>query len=132
MRSWEWWRSGPDADRFSLEDRVGIAWLRHTCGVCRWCRRGAENLCVAPRFTGWDEDGGYTEMAVVDQTYAYPIPDVFEDEEAAPLLCAGIIGYRALRRADLPTGGKLGSTVSAARRISPPRWQSEEEPRSTC
>ncbi len=101
-------RLGPDADRFSLGDRVGIAWLRHTCGVCRWCRRGAENLCVAPRFTGWDEDGGYAEMAVVDQTYAYPIPDVFEDEEAAPLLCAGIIGYRALRRADLPTGGKLG------------------------
>jgi propanol-preferring alcohol dehydrogenase len=99
---------GPDADRFSVGDRVGIAWLRHTDGVCRWCRRGAENLCVAPRFTGWDEDGGYAEMAVVDQAYAYPIPDVFEDEEAAPLLCAGIIGYRALRRAELPTGGKLG------------------------
>ncbi len=101
-------RLGPDADRFSLGSRVGIAWLRHTCGVCRWCRRGAENLCVAPRFTGWDEDGGYAEMAVVDEAYAYPIPEVFENEEAAPLLCAGIIGYRALRRAELPTGGKLG------------------------
>lgn len=101
-------RLGPGAERFSPGERVGIAWLRHTCGVCRWCRRGAENLCVAPRFTGWDEHGGYAEMAVVDEAYAYPIPEVFEDEEAAPLLCAGIIGYRALQRAELPTGGRLG------------------------
>jgi propanol-preferring alcohol dehydrogenase len=99
---------GPGADRFVIGDRVGIPWLRHTCGTCRWCLAGQENLCVDPAFTGWDEDGGYAEHAVVDERYAYAIPDVFGDEEAAPLLCAGIIGYRALRRADLPSGGRLG------------------------
>ena len=77
-------------------------------GVCRFCRRGDENLCVAPRFTGWDDDGGYAEQAVVPEAFAYPIPDGFTDVEAAPLLCAGIIGYRALRRAALPPGGRLG------------------------
>jgi propanol-preferring alcohol dehydrogenase len=93
---------------FSIGERVGIAWLRHTCGVCRFCVRGAENLCVAPLFTGWDADGGYAEYAVVDSAYAYPLPDVFDDEHAAPLLCAGIIGYRALRRSNLPHRGRLG------------------------
>ena len=83
-------------------------WLRHTCGACRFCRRGDENLCVAPRFTGWDDDGGYAEYAVVDEAYAYPLPDAFDDEQAAPLLCAGIIGYRALERAEVPDGGRLG------------------------
>ena len=99
---------GPDAGRFMIGERVGIAWLRYTCGECRWCRRGEENLCVSPRFTGWDADGGYADFAVVDERYAYRIPDAFGDEEAAPLLCAGIIGYRALRRAELPPGGRLG------------------------
>lgn len=99
---------GPGATRFQLGDRVGVAWLRHTCGTCRWCRAGRENLCVSPAFTGWDADGGYAEFAVVDEDYAYAIPEVFSDEQAAPLLCAGIIGYRALRRADLPEGGRLG------------------------
>ncbi len=99
---------GQGVDRFAIGDRVGIAWLRHTCGRCRWCLRGDENLCLAPRFTGWDEDGGYGEYAVVDADYAYPIPEVFTDDEAAPLLCAGIIGFRALRRAELPPGGRLG------------------------
>jgi propanol-preferring alcohol dehydrogenase len=99
---------GEGVSRFSVGDRVGIAWLRHTCGVCRWCVSGAENLCVAPRFTGWDDDGGYAEYAVVDAEYAYPIPERFSNEEAAPLLCAGIIGYRALRRAEVPEGGRLG------------------------
>ena len=99
---------GDHVTRFKVGDRVGIAWLRHTCGECRWCRRGQENLCVDPRFTGWDEDGGYAEWAVVDADYAYPIPDVFTDDQAAPLLCAGIIGYRALRRAEVPEGGRLG------------------------
>ncbi len=70
--------------------------------------RGDENLCIDPRFTGWDADGGYAEHAVVDERYAYRLPDVFSDDEAAPLLCAGIIGYRALRRAELPPGGRLG------------------------
>lgn len=99
---------GAGSGRFSTGDRVGIAWLRHTCGTCRWCRRGKENLCVAPRFTGWDADGGYAELAVVDEQYAYPIPDAFDDEQAAPLLCAGIIGYRAWKRAEVPEGGRLG------------------------
>jgi alcohol dehydrogenase, propanol-preferring len=99
---------GAGSGRFDVGDRVGIAWLRHTCGVCRWCRTGAENLCVFPRFTGWDENGGYAEYAVVDEAYAYAIPEIFDDMAAAPLLCAGIIGYRALRRSDLPPGGRLG------------------------
>src|SRR5918992_542054 len=101
---------GPGAARFAVGDRVGIAWLRHTCGRCRWCRRGRENLCVAPGCTGWDADGGYAEAAVVDEAYAYPLPDpsTYDDEHVAPLLCAGIIGYRALRRAELPPGGRLG------------------------
>jgi propanol-preferring alcohol dehydrogenase len=99
---------GPDAARFAVGDRIGIAWLRHTCGRCRFCRRGQENLCVAPGFTGWDADGGFAEAAVVDEAYAYAIPEKFSAQEAAPLLCAGIIGYRALRRAALPPGGRLG------------------------
>ena len=99
---------GAGSTRFGVGERVGIAWLRHTCGSCRFCRGGAENLCLAPRFTGWDDDGGYAEYAVVAEDYAYPIPAAFTDEQGAPLLCAGIIGYRALRRVALPTGGRLG------------------------
>ena len=99
---------GTGAERFGVGERVGIPWLRRTCGMCRWCLSGRENLCIEPEFTGWDADGGYAEYAVVHEQYAYPIPPVFDDEEAAPLLCAGIIGYRALRRADLPEGGRLG------------------------
>ena len=99
---------GTGASRFAVGERVGIAWLRRTCGSCRFCLRGDENLCVDPRFTGWDVDGGYAEYAVVDERYAYRLPDSFGDEEVAPLLCAGIIGFRALRRAALPPGGRLG------------------------
>jgi propanol-preferring alcohol dehydrogenase len=99
---------GPGSNRFEIGQRIGIAWLRGTCGRCRWCRAGSENLCVDPRFTGWDADGGYAEFAVVDEAYAYELPDGFDDEHAAPLLCAGIIGYRALRRAAVPPGGRLG------------------------
>jgi propanol-preferring alcohol dehydrogenase len=99
---------GPGAHRFAVGARVGIAWLRHTCGVCAYCRRGDENLCVAPRFTGWDDDGGYAEYAVVPEDFAYALPPQFDDEHAAPLLCSGIIGYRALRRSQLPAGGRLG------------------------
>jgi propanol-preferring alcohol dehydrogenase len=99
---------GDGAERFAIGDRAGIAWLRHTCGRCKWCRSGRENLCVAPRFTGWDADGGYAEYAVVDEAYAYALPDRYDDEHAAPLLCAGIVGYRALKRAELPPGGRLG------------------------
>jgi propanol-preferring alcohol dehydrogenase len=99
---------GRETERFEEGDRVGIAWLRWTCGRCRFCVRGDENLCVEPLFTGWDADGGYSEYAVVDERYAYRIPEVFSDREAAPLLCAGIIGYRALRRAGLRKNGRLG------------------------
>lgn len=91
-----------------LGDRVGIGWLRGTCGRCRYCLRGAENLCPDSRYTGWDQDGGYTEYAVVPAAFAHRLPDGYLDEELAPLLCAGIIGYRALQRADLPEGGRLG------------------------
>jgi propanol-preferring alcohol dehydrogenase len=99
---------GPGTSRFELGQRIGIAWLRHTDGSCRFCRRGFENLCLAPRFTGWDDDGGYTQYAVVEEAYAYALPDRFRDDEAAPLLCAGIIGFRALRQSALPSGGRLG------------------------
>lgn len=99
---------GPGAARFAVGDRVGIAWLRWTDGDCEFCRRGEENLCPHSRYTGWHADGGYAELAVVPEAFAYRIPDVFGDDEAAPLLCAGIIGYRALRRSRLPDGGRLG------------------------
>jgi propanol-preferring alcohol dehydrogenase len=99
---------GEGATRFELGERIGIAWLRWTDGECRFCRRGDENLCLDPRFTGWDADGGYAEYAVVSEDYAYRLPDVFDDVQAAPLLCAGIIGYRALRRSRLRPGGRLG------------------------
>jgi len=99
---------GPGATRFEDGDRVGIAWLRDTCGTCRWCRTGRENLCPDAAFTGWDADGGYAELAVVAEAYAYRLPDSLDDVAAAPLLCAGIVGYRALRRAELPPGGRLG------------------------
>src|SRR5262249_46553174 len=91
-------RLGPSCPRFDLGDRVGIAWLRTTCGTCEFCRGGSENLCQTARYTGYDEDGGYAELAVVPEAFAYAIPDLFSDVEAAPLLCAGIIGYRALKR----------------------------------
>jgi propanol-preferring alcohol dehydrogenase len=99
---------GPGAHRFAVGDRVGIAWLARTCGVCTYCRLGRENLCVDPRFTGWDRDGGFAEYAVADEDFTYPLPPGLDDEAAAPLLCAGIIGYRAYRRSALPPGGRLG------------------------
>ena len=99
---------GARATRFSPGERVGVAWLGRTCGTCRFCLRGAENLCLFPVFTGWDRDGGYAELITVAENFAYRLPPSFSDEEAAPLLCAGIIGYRALCRADLPIGGRLG------------------------
>src|SRR6185312_15903319 len=101
-------RVGPDCRRFRVGDRIGIAWLRETDGTCDFCRRGQENLCPASHYTGWHADGGYAELAVVREDFAYAIPARFSDEEAAPLLCAGIIGYRALMRARVPDGGRLG------------------------
>ncbi len=89
-------------------DRVGIAWLRGTCGGCDFCRTGRENLCLRARFTGYHEDGGYAEHAIVPESFAYPIPSIFQNDEAAPLLCAGIIGYRALRLSEVRPGQRLG------------------------
>ena len=99
---------GPGARRFTEGERVGVPWLAHTCGVCRFCTSGRENLCIDPRFTGWDVDGGYAEYLVADENYAYALPSSFDDVHAAPLLCAGIIGYRALRRSECPPRGRLG------------------------
>jgi len=89
-------------------DRVGIAWLYSTCGVCEFCRRGLENLCPSAQFTGYDLDGGYAEYTVVPADFCYPIPPVFSDENAAPLLCAGIIGYRSYRLAGVRPAENLG------------------------
>jgi alcohol dehydrogenase, propanol-preferring len=99
---------GPDATRFEPGERIGVPWLGGTDGTCRFCRRGAENLCLSPTFTGWDVHGGYAEACLVREEYAYRLPDGLADEQAAPLLCAGIIGYRALRAAAVPPGGRLG------------------------
>ena len=99
---------GAGADRFGPGQRVGVPWLGGTDGTCAYCRSGRENLCRSPRFTGWDLDGGYAEYCLVDEAFAYALPDDIDDEQAAPLLCAGIIGYRALLRADVPPGGALG------------------------
>ncbi len=99
---------GGDTGDLRVGDRVGVAWLRHTCGTCRYCRSGAENLCPWSQYTGWDADGGFAEHCVAPAGYVYRMPPRYDDAHAAPLLCAGIIGFRALRRADLPPGGRLG------------------------
>ncbi|HEX7245219.1 MAG TPA: zinc-dependent alcohol dehydrogenase family protein [Solirubrobacterales bacterium] len=89
--------AGEGAERFGEGQRVGVPWLGWTCGECRYCRSGRENLCDRARFTGYDLDGGYAELAVADERFCFPIPEGYPDEQAAPLLCAGLIGYRALR-----------------------------------
>jgi alcohol dehydrogenase, propanol-preferring len=99
---------GDGTDRLRIGARIGVPWLAATDGTCAYCRRGRENLCSAPRFTGWDVDGGYADHCLVDEAFAYQLPGSLADEQAAPLLCAGIIGYRALLRADVPAGGALG------------------------
>lgn len=101
-------KSGGRATRFHIGARVGIPWLHRTCGVCEYCRAGKENLCENPDFTGYTADGGYAEYAVAPEKFVYPIPAGFTDEQAAPLLCAGIIGFRALRLSGIQPGGKLG------------------------
>jgi len=99
---------GESARRFQIGDRVGIAWLRRTCGECAACRSGRENLCRSSQYTGWDADGGFAEFATVPEAFAYPLPAELSDDHAAPLLCSGIIGFRALRRTGLTDGGRLG------------------------
>lgn len=98
---------GADCRELKPGERVGIAWLRHTCQACDFCERGQENLCESSTYTGYNANGGYAEYAVVPEDYAYRIPDAFEDIHAAPLLCSGIIGYRALKRCQLPEGGSI-------------------------
>jgi propanol-preferring alcohol dehydrogenase len=98
---------GPEVGDFQPGERVGIAWLRSTCGTCPYCTTGRENLCPQSQYTGWDADGGYAEYAVIRHDFAYRLPEGYSDVELAPLLCAGIIGFRALRRAALPPGGRL-------------------------
>ena len=99
---------GPGCRRLAQGDRVGIAWLRSTCGACKFCTSGRENLCESSRYTGYVEHGGYAELTTVREDFAYRLPEGIDDEHAAPLLCAGIIGYRALVRSNLPKGGTLG------------------------
>lgn len=99
---------GPGVRGWAGGDRVGVAWLRSTCQRCRWCRSGRENLCRGSRYTGWDADGGFAEHTVVPAAFAYRLPEDLADEVAAPLLCSGIIGFRALRRAAVPAGGHVG------------------------
>ncbi len=99
---------GQGSKSFREGDRVGIPWLHWTCGECAYCRRGNENLCERARFTGWDVDGGYAEYVVVPEDYAYALPQSFADEHAAPLLCAGIIGYRSYRLSGAKKGDRVG------------------------
>jgi len=98
---------GAGATQFRRGERIGIAWLRHVDGSCRFCRRQQENLCPNSRYTGYDTNGGYAEYAIVPQEFAYELPDDFDDEHVAPLLCGGLIGYRALEKAALPENGRL-------------------------
>ncbi len=101
-------KQGEGAHRFANGDRVGVAWLHHTDGTCLYCRMGEENLCDNPTFTGYSVDGGYAEYIVAPEGFIYAIPDGFSDEQAAPLLCAGIIGFRCLRLSGIKRGGRLG------------------------
>src|SRR5579863_1883733 len=99
---------GANATRYPTGTRVGIAWLHSTDGTCEYCKGGKENLCNNPSFTGYTVDGGYAEYALAEESFVYPIPEDFDDLKAAPLLCAGIIGFRALRLSAIGRGGRLG------------------------
>lgn len=101
-------RVGANVSRFAIGDRVGVPWLNWVDGTCAYCRRGEENLCEQARFTGLHVNGGYAEFTMVDENFAYKIPDAFTDTQAAPLLCAGAVGYRALRLSELKPGERLG------------------------
>jgi propanol-preferring alcohol dehydrogenase len=102
--------TGSEARSFQIGDRVGVAWIYSACGVCQFCRKGMENLCPDFQATGRDVDGGYAQYLAVPEAFAYPIPEDYSDSEAAPLLCAGAIGYRSLRLSNLKDGGNLGLT----------------------
>ena len=122
-------RRGAKADLHQPGDRVGVAWLHRTCGKCEYCRSGRENLCPFAQFTGWTVDGGYADYIVAAQQFVYPLPEGFSDERAAPLLCAGIIGFRCLRVSGIASGGKLGIYGFGAAghvAIQVARWQGAE------
>ena len=115
---------GPGVDRFAIGDRVGVPWLGWTCGDCQFCRSGRENLCPHARFTGYQIDGGYGEYTVADQRFCFPIPHEYSDAEAAPLLCAGLIGYRSLRMAgEAKRLGLYGFGAAAHIIAQVARWQ---------
>ncbi len=103
-------KSGSKTRRFMAGDRIGVAWIFSACGQCVYCREGKENLCDEFRATGRDADGGYAEYAVISEDFAYPIPEIFSDSEAAPLLCAGAIGYRSVRLSGMKDGDRIGLT----------------------
>ena len=111
---------GAEGQGFKPGDRAGAAWLRWTDGTCKYCQRGAENLCPHSRYTGWDADGGYAEYMTVPAAYAHRLPEGYDDAELAPLLCAGIIGYRALNGPNSRRAGGWASTASAAAPTWPP------------
>jgi propanol-preferring alcohol dehydrogenase len=118
---------GAGADRFRVGDRVGVPWLGFTCGVCDFCRAGRENLCAQARFTGYQIDGGYADYTVADQRFCFPIPDSFSDVQAAPLLCAGLIGYRALRMTgEAQRLGLYGFGAAAHIIAQVARWQGRQ------
>jgi propanol-preferring alcohol dehydrogenase len=123
-------RNGPQATRFPAGARVGIPWLHRTCGVCVYCRSGRENLCEAAEFTGWTVDGGYAEYVTAPEDFVYPLPGELSDLHAAPLLCAGIIGFRTLRLSGVPHGGSLaiygfGAAAHVAIQVAR-HWQIDE------
>jgi len=101
-------KKGTEVKRFNLGDRVGIAWLNSTCGRCKFCRSGRENLCEQAKFTGYHSDGGYAQYTTISEDFAYAVPETFSPIGAAPLLCAGIIGYRALCLSEIKPGQRLG------------------------
>ncbi len=101
-------KTGEETSRFQIGDRAGVAWLNWACGQCDYCQRGLENLCPEAKFTGLHAHGGYAQFIVVDERFAYPIPQQFNDAQAAPLLCAGVIGYRSLRLNGIRPGQRLG------------------------
>jgi propanol-preferring alcohol dehydrogenase len=118
---------GDGVERFSTGDRVGVPWLGWTCGECEFCRSGRENLCARARFTGYQIDGGYSEYTVADQRFCFAIPQVYSDIEAAPLLCAGLIGYRSLRMAgEARRLGLYGFGAAAHIIAQVARWQGRE------
>ncbi len=101
-------KTGAKAKKYKIGQRLGIPWLYKTCGKCKYCRSGKENLCENAMFTGYDADGGFAEYVIVEEDFAYPLPENYTDKEVAPLLCAGVIGYQAFKATGLKNSGKLG------------------------